>query len=81
MTVTELQSENTIPKGKYSFIGVDIDTTGRRILDEVTFFSTFIQFSLDFFFELLKFRLGWIPRAVGMHLTKPNENLQKRWWV
>lgn len=35
MTVSEVQAENTIPKGKYTFVGIDIDTTGRRILDEV----------------------------------------------
>lgn len=29
------QAENDFPNGKYTFIGVDIDTTGRRILDEV----------------------------------------------
>lgn len=38
MTVSEVQAENTIPKAKYTFVGVDIDTTGRRILDEVWFF-------------------------------------------
>lgn len=35
MTVSEFSAENTIPKGKYTYVGVDIDTTGRRILDEV----------------------------------------------
>lgn len=37
MTVTEIQAENTIPNGKYTFVGIDIDTTGRRILDEVIY--------------------------------------------
>lgn len=41
MTANEAQGENTIPKGKYTYIGVDIDTTGRRILDEVRFFRVF----------------------------------------
>lgn len=27
--------EKSLPNGKYTFVGVDIDTTGRRILDEV----------------------------------------------
>lgn len=31
-------SENSLPAGKYTFVGVDIDTTGRRILDEVSGF-------------------------------------------
>lgn len=35
MTVSDIAAENTIPKGKYTYVGVDIDTTGRRILDEV----------------------------------------------
>lgn len=42
MTVTQAQPENTIPKGKYTYVGVDIDTTGRRILDEVRFFWLFL---------------------------------------
>lgn len=25
----------TLPDGKYTYVGVDIDATGRRILDEV----------------------------------------------
>lgn len=33
MTMTE-QKEG-FPKGKYTFVGVDVDATGRRILDEV----------------------------------------------
>lgn len=45
MTVTELPAENTVPKGKYTFIGIDIDTTGRRILDEVKIiFRIFVHF-------------------------------------
>lgn len=28
-----------IPDGKYTFVGIDIDTTGRRILDEVNVFT------------------------------------------
>ena len=32
----ELDESETILKGKYTYIGVDIDTTGRRILDEVS---------------------------------------------
>lgn len=49
MTVTEIPAENTIPKGKYTFIGIDIDTTGRRILDEVRFSSNlFCWFGIFF---------------------------------
>lgn len=43
MTVTEHPAEHTIPKGKYTFVGVDIDTTGRRILDEVRFCAKFFK--------------------------------------
>lgn len=25
----------TVPKGKYTLVGIDIDTTGRRLIDEV----------------------------------------------
>lgn len=35
MTMTE-QKEG-FPKGKYTFVGIDVDATGRRILDEVNF--------------------------------------------
>lgn len=37
MTMTE-QKEG-LPKGKYTFVGIDVDATGRRILDEVIFHS------------------------------------------
>lgn len=37
MTISEAKTDNTIPMGQYKFIGIDIDTTGRRILDEVWF--------------------------------------------
>lgn len=30
-----------MPEGKYTYIGIDIDTTGRRILDEVSKLDTF----------------------------------------
>lgn len=43
MTITQVQEENTIPSGKYTYIGVDIDTTGRRILDEVRIDSNFLE--------------------------------------
>lgn len=43
MTVTEIQAENTIPNGKYTFVGIDIDTTGRRILDEVIYKDIFFD--------------------------------------
>lgn len=33
MTVSD--KNEVIPDGKYTYVGVDIDTTGRRILDEV----------------------------------------------
>lgn len=26
----------TLPKGKYTLVGIDIDTTGRRLIDEVS---------------------------------------------
>lgn len=38
MSMSEFQMEDKLPKGKYTFIGLDIDTTGKRILDEVNFF-------------------------------------------
>lgn len=43
MTVNQVQEENTIPSGKYTYIGVDIDTTGRRILDEVQICCNFFS--------------------------------------
>lgn len=52
MTVTEHQAENTIPTGKYTFIGVDIDTTGRRILDEVRALSANCSHYSNFFDEI-----------------------------
>lgn len=30
----------TLPKGKYTLVGIDIDTTGRRLIDEVSVRST-----------------------------------------
>lgn len=33
--MSEFQMEGDLPKGKYTFVGLDIDTTGKRILDEV----------------------------------------------
>lgn len=27
---------DTIPHGNYTFVGLDVDTTGRRLIDEVT---------------------------------------------
>lgn len=49
MTNTEHQTEKekTVPNGKYTYIGIDIDTTGRRILDEVRIFSKFFFSSLS----------------------------------
>lgn len=47
MTVTQVQEENTIPTGKYTYIGIDIDTTGRRILDEV-------RNVITFFYQILR---------------------------
>lgn len=38
MSSIDLQKEGTIPDGKYTFIGLDIDATGKRILDEVCYF-------------------------------------------
>lgn len=34
MTVTEQKQK--LPEGKYTYVGVDVDATGRRILDEVS---------------------------------------------
>lgn len=28
---------NTLPKGKYIMVSVDVDTTGRRLIDEVSY--------------------------------------------
>lgn len=39
-------AETSLPKGKYTFVGVDIDTTGRRILDEVFYRLTYLYFFL-----------------------------------
>lgn len=36
MTVTEQKQKEKLPEGKYTLVGVDIDATGRRILDEVS---------------------------------------------
>lgn len=43
MTMTE-QNEK-LPQGKYTFVGIDVDATGRRILDEVNivFKNTVLQ--------------------------------------
>lgn len=78
MTVTEHQPENTIPKGKYTFIGVDIDTTGRRILDEVRFcaiFFNFVQKNPENFIKCLK------PRAVKNIFQDPTFNNQSFKWL
>lgn len=31
------EQKEGFPKGKYTFVGIDVDATGRRILDEVNF--------------------------------------------
>lgn len=72
MTVTEVQAENTIPKGKYTFIGVDIDTTGRRILDEVEFFSYFF-FSLKYSYQIV---IGLQTTCCRHELNQMNQNQQ-----
>lgn len=46
MTMTE-QTEG-LPKGKYTFVGIDVDATGRRILDEVNFGRKIDDFFLRF---------------------------------
>lgn len=33
---------NNLPKGKYILVSVDVDTTGRRLIDEVSFFAAFV---------------------------------------
>lgn len=37
-STNEQQQQNlqTLPKGKYTLVGIDIDTTGRRLIDEVS---------------------------------------------
>ena len=44
-TVTEKSSDsinaNPLPHGKYTVIGVDIDTTGRRLIDEIVQISAY----------------------------------------
>lgn len=63
MTVTEVQAENTIPNGKYTFVGIDIDTTGRRILDEVKYYSH--RFYYNGFFFITNSRLGHVFTQSG----------------
>lgn len=45
MCVPEVQEK--IPQGNYTFVGLDIDTTGRRLIDEVRISSDplFLYFS------------------------------------
>lgn len=31
------EQKDGLPNGKYTFVGIDVDATGRRILDEVNF--------------------------------------------
>ena len=38
--------DDTIPKGNYTFIGLDVDTTGRRLIDEVINLSNLLLFRL-----------------------------------
>lgn len=64
MTVTEVQAENTIPNGKYTFVGIDIDTTGRRILDEVKYYNH--RFYYNGFFFHYQFSAG--PRVYSKWL-------------
>uniref|UniRef100_A0A1I8P1I6 Uncharacterized protein n=1 Tax=Stomoxys calcitrans TaxID=35570 RepID=A0A1I8P1I6_STOCA len=34
-------TEKTLPKGKYTLVGIDIDTTGRRLIDEIVQLAAF----------------------------------------
>lgn len=34
--------KGTLPKGNYALVSVDIDTTGRRLIDEVSLFNCII---------------------------------------
>lgn len=51
-------ANQTLPIGKYTLIGVDVDTTGRRLIDEVIFFfllnkiQKLIIYKFFFFFRL-----------------------------
>lgn len=65
MTVTQVQPENTIPEGKYTYVGVDIDTTGRRILDEVRFFPHFFHY-----FHSKGSTFLSEPRAIQFHMQR-----------
>lgn len=33
---SETKNAATLPKGKYTLVGIDVDTTGRRLIDEVS---------------------------------------------
>lgn len=35
-TVSATNVSKTLAKGKYTLVGIDIDTTGRRLIDEVS---------------------------------------------
>lgn len=35
--MSDAKSSNNLPKGKYTLVSVDVDTTGRRLIDEVSF--------------------------------------------
>lgn len=39
MSDAKSNNSNNLPKGKYIMVSVDIDTTGRRLIDEVSFHS------------------------------------------